>query len=426
MTKGVYISVVFMKWGDDMEDMMIGFSLLVLIGALSQLVAWRFDFPAILMMTLSGILIGPIFGWLDPIEILGDTYSPLISIAVALILFEGSLSLEFREIDALRRYIFRLVTVGVFISFITSSLILIFVGDLHWLPAFTLGALFVVTGPTVVIPLLRQANLQPRVANMLKWEGIIVDPLGALLGLFVARIGFIFYQNDGLSSHLPFFWSCFLGIFFGILLGHLLIRLFGNEKVPEYLRTTLTFSGVLIVYSMSEWVMHEVGLLAVTAMGLTMANSKYGHARILKQLREFKENISILLVSTVFIILTASLSRESLIDLMDWPLLLSIVAILFIVRPLSVQLSLLRSPLTIQERALISWIAPRGIVAMTVTGFFAQEITELGIEDADKMLPLTLGLVVLSVALHGLTIKPLANRLGLTKIKNPWETNNKS
>ncbi|MET2870911.1 MULTISPECIES: cation:proton antiporter domain-containing protein [Exiguobacterium] len=142
---------------------------------------------------------------------------------------------------------------------------------------------------------------------------------------------------------------------------------------------------------------------------------------ILKQLREFKENISILLVSTVFIILTASLTRDSLLAIFDWPLLLSILGILFLVRPISVQTSLLRSPLSMQERALISWIAPRGIVAMTVTGFFAQEIAELGIEDEERVLPITLGLVVTSVALHGLTIKPLAKRLGLTKVKNPWE-----
>ncbi|WP_215141176.1 cation:proton antiporter [Exiguobacterium qingdaonense] len=404
-----------------MEDMMIGFSLLVLIGALSQLLAWRYDFPAILIMTIAGILVGPIFGWLEPNQILGDLYSPLISIAVALILFEGSLSLEFKEIDDLRKPIFRLVTVGVFISFILTSVLLIIIGDFHWLPALTLGAIFVVTGPTVIIPLLRQANLSPRPAKVLKWEGIIVDPLGALMGLFVVRVGFIFYQNEGLESHLPFFWSCIVAVAFGIAAGHLLIRLFGNEKVPEYLRTTLTFSGVLLVYSISEWVMHEVGLLAVTAMGLTMANSKHGHIHILKQLREFKENISILLVSTVFIILTASLTRESLFAIFDWPLLLSILGILFFVRPVSVQTSLLNSPLTTRERALISWIAPRGIVAMTVTGFFAQEIAELGIEDAERMLPITLGLVVLSVTLHGLTIKPIATRLGLTKVKNPWE-----
>lgn len=410
-----------MKRGKFMEDMMIGFSLLVLIGALSQLLAWRFDFPAILIMTVAGILVGPIFGWLEPDQILGDLYSPLISIAVALILFEGSLSLEFKEIDDLRRPIFRLVTVGVFISFILTSLLLIFIGDFHWLPAFTLGAIFVVTGPTVIIPLLRQANLSVRPSKVLKWEGIIVDPLGALMGLFVVRIGFILYQNEGLASHLPFFWSCIVAVAFGIAVGHLLIRLFGNEKVPEYLRTTLTFSGVLLVYSISEWVMHEVGLLAVTAMGLTMANSKHGHLHILKQLREFKENISILLVSTVFIILTASLTRDSLLAVFDWPLLLSIIGILFIVRPVSVQTSLLGSPLTTKERALISWIAPRGIVAMTVTAFFAQEIAELGIEDAERMLPITLGLVVTSVTLHGLTIKPLAKRLGLTKVKNPWE-----
>ncbi|TCI22917.1 sodium:proton antiporter [Exiguobacterium sp. SL-9] len=403
-----------------METMMIGFSLIVAIGALAQLFAWRFDLPAIIIMTVAGVLVGPIFGWIDPVTMLGDLYSPLISFAVALILFEGSLGLEFREIREYRKVIARLVTVGVLLSFIATSVLLITVGDIHWLPAMTLGALFVVTGPTVVIPLLRQANLVPHVANVLKWEGIIVDPIGALLGLFVVQFGFAFYQNDSLTTHLPFLGSCLVGILLGIVFGVVLMRSFAKGRVPEYLQTTLTLSGVLLVFSMSEWVMHEVGLLAVTAMGLTMANSKFARPEILTHLREFKENVSILLISSVFIILTASLSRTDLLAVLHVPILLSIAGILFLVRPLSILSATIGTPLVRNERLFIGWIAPRGIVAMTVTGFFAAEITELGVTDAEKMLPMTLGLVFLSVTIHGLTIKPFAKRLGLNKVKNPW------
>lgn len=402
-----------------METMMIGFSLIVAIGALAQLFAWRFDLPAIIIMTVAGVLVGPVFGWIDPVVMLGDLYSPLISFAVALILFEGSLGLEFREIREYRRVITRLVTVGVLLSFLATSLLLITVGDIHWLPAMTLGALFVVTGPTVVIPLLRQANLVPHVANILKWEGIIVDPLGALLGLFVVQFGFAFYKNDSLTTHLPFLGSCLVGIVLGIVFGVVLMRAFAKGRVPEYLQTTLTLSGILLVFSVSEWVMHEVGLLAVTAMGLTMANSKFARPDILKHLREFKENVSILLISSVFIILTASLSRADLLAVFQAPLLLSIAGILFLVRPFSIFSATMRTKLSLNERLFIGWIAPRGIVAMTVTGFFAAEITELGVTDAEKMLPLTLGLVFISVTIHGLTIKPLAKRLGLKKTKNP-------
>jgi len=166
--------------------------------------------------------------------------------------------------------------------------------------------------------------------------------------------------------------------------------------------------------------MHEVGLLAVTAMGLTMANSKFARPEILTHLREFKENVSILLISSVFIILTASLSRTDLLAVLQAPILLSIAGILFLVRPLSILSATIGTPLVRNERLFIGWIAPRGIVAMTVTGFFAAEITELGVTDAEKMLPMTLGLVFLSVTIHGLTIKPFAKRLGLNKVKNPW------
>lgn len=404
-----------------METALIGFSILVCVGALSQVFAWRFNVPAILVMTAVGILLGPIFGVLDPITILGDLYQPLIAIAVAVILFEGSLGLEFREIADVRRAILRLITIGVGVSFLLTSIILLYVGTFHWLPALTLGALFVVTGPTVVIPLLRQANLAPRVASVLKWEGIIVDPLGALLGLLIVRVGYGIYEQDGLESHVSYIGACVLALGIGFIIGHVLIRLFGHGKIPDYLRTTLTFSAVLLVYSVNEWIMNEVGLLAVTAMGLAMANSKFSHASVLRPLREFNENLTILFVSTVFIILTASLTRSELAGVLDWPILLSILSILFIVRPLAVQFALAGSPLNRNERLLIGWIAPRGIVAMTVTGFFAQEIGALGMPDADRMLPMTLGLVVASVTLHGLTIRPLARRLGLTKVANPWD-----
>ncbi|MET2869315.1 sodium:proton antiporter [Exiguobacterium profundum] len=396
-----------------MEFILISISLLIGVGIMSQWLAWRYQIPAIIIMTLAGVLAGPILGLFDPRELFGDLYSPIISFAVAIILFEGSLGLHFSEINQFRRSIVRIVTIGVALSFVGMSLLIQYVGGLHWVVAWTMGALFVVTGPTVVIPLLRQAHLKDRVGAILKWEGIIVDPVGALLGLFVVRLGYIVYEGMDLWMQLLFAGACILGIGLGYLFGHLLMGWFVAEKVPRYLRASVTLTAVLVLFSLSELMMHEVGLLAVTAMGMTMANTKHRDEEIIEELQSFKEDISILLISSVFILLTASLSRAELLNIFQWPLLLTIAGILFLVRPVAIYLSTIGGGLPLAERGFIGWIAPRGIVAMTVAGFFAEEVAHLGIDDAKQMLPLTLGLVFISVTLHGLTIRPLARKLKL-------------
>ncbi|MGE6490319.1 cation:proton antiporter [Exiguobacterium sp. NPDC077395] len=400
-----------------MELILISISLLIGVGIMSQWLAWRYQIPAIIIMTLAGVLAGPILGLFDPRELLGDLYNPIISFAVAIILFEGSLGLHFSEINQFRRSIVRIVTIGVALSFVGMSLLIQHVGGLHWVVAWTMGALFVVTGPTVVIPLLRQAHLKDRVGAILKWEGIIVDPVGALLGLFVVRLGYIVYEGMDLWMQLLFAGACIVGIGLGYLFGHLLMGWFVAEKVPRYLRASVTLTAVLILFSLSELMMHEVGLLAVTAMGMTMANTKHRDEEIIEELQSFKEDISILLISSVFILLTASLSRAELLNIFQWPLLLTIAGILFLVRPVAIYLSTIGGGLPLAERGFIGWIAPRGIVAMTVAGFFAEEVAHLGIDDAKQMLPLTLGLVFISVTLHGLTIRPLARKLKLIDVQ---------
>lgn len=400
-----------------MEFILISISLLVGVGIMSQWLAWRYQIPAIIIMTVAGVVAGPILGLFEPRVLLGDLYSPIISFAVAIILFEGSLGLHFIEINQFRKSIVSIVTIGVALSFVGMSLLIQYVGGLHWVPAWTMGALFVVTGPTVVIPLLRQAHLKDRVGAILKWEGIIVDPVGALLGLFVVRLGYIVYESMDLWTQLLFAGACIVGIGLGYVFGHVLMGWFVAEKVPRYLRASVTLTAVLVLFSLSELMMHEVGLLAVTAMGMTMANTKNRDEEIIEELQSFKEDISILLISSVFILLTASLSREELMNIFQWPLLLTIAGILFLVRPLAIFIATIRTDLPLVERGFIGWIAPRGIVAMTVAGFFAEEVAHLGIEDAKQMLPLTLGLVFISVTLHGLTIRPLARKLRLIDVK---------
>ncbi|GKV69076.1 sodium/hydrogen exchanger [Sporosarcina sp. NCCP-2716] len=385
--------------------------LVVLIGILSQWVAWRFRLPAIVVMAIAGLLAGPVLGFINPKESMGDLFSPIISFAVAIILFEGSLNLDFREIKGFSKPLTRIVTAGAFIAWIAGSLAAHYLAGLSWAVAFVIGGLFIVTGPTVILPMLRQAKLKPRPAALLKWEGIIVDPFGALLAVFAFE--FIKFMNAQVTlGALGLFAAASLfAVFIGWASARILGAAFEKGAVPEFLKAPVLFAVVLFAFVVSDEVMHETGLLAVTAMGIVMANM---HLTSIHDIRQFKENISVLLISGIFVMLTASLNPHVLIEIADWHIILYVLAMLFIVRPLSIWISTIGTDLTYRERHLIGWIAPRGIVALTVSGYFASILLENGYRDAELLTALTFALVLSTVVLHGFSIGPIARRLNLT------------
>ncbi|WP_431028937.1 cation:proton antiporter [Lysinibacillus sp. LZ02] len=383
---------------------------IIFLGMLAQWVAWRFRIPAIVAMSLMGLIIGPFTGLFNPSETFGDVFNPFISLAVAIILFEGSLSLDFREIRGFRKAILRVSTVGALIAWIAGSLAAHYVAGLSWAVAFVIGGLFIVTGPTVILPLLRQAKLKERPAAILKWEGIVVDPFGALLALFAFQVVLTTNHLEGGTTILAFFLSsvaaAVIGAAFGFILGILLERGF----IPEYLKSPIVLASVLMSFALSDLIMHETGLLAVTAMGLVMANM---HLTSHHDLLHFKENISVLLISSVFIMLTASLTMDTLLAILNWRMLLFVLAMMFIVRPLSMWIATINVGLTKEERTLIGWIAPRGIVALTVSGYFANALQNAGFQSAQLLTALTLALVFATVLAHGFSITWLARKLHL-------------
>lgn len=389
---------------------------IVLLGILSQWFAWRFRMPAIVIMSISGLLVGPIGGFINPKEDLGDLFNPLISLAVAIILFEGSLNLNFREVKSFNKPLIRIVTLGAFIAWIAGSLAAHYIAGLSVTVAFVIGGLFIVTGPTVILPLLRQAKLKSRPAAILKWEGIVVDPFGALLAVFAFEVIKFINGDVTFASFLLFFagsiFAALLGWLFGLIMG----KVFEKGQIPEYLKAPVVFAVVLMVFVFSDLVMHETGLLAVTAMGITMANM---HIASINDMRHFKENISILLVSTIFIMLTASLNPSTLLEIFNPRIILFVLAMLFIVRPLSIWLSTIGTDLMKNEKILIGWIAPRGIVALTVSGYFATVLLESGYEDAEILTALTFALVFATVIVHGFSIGWVARKLELTATDKP-------
>ena len=400
------------------DNIVLTVALIGLLGVGAQWIGWRFNLPAIVVMSLAGILFGPVLGWLNPSETFGEFYQPIIAVAVAVILFEGGLQLRFDDIRGLGKGVRRLVFPGVPIAWALGASAAHFVGGLSWPVAVLLGGILVVTGPTVIIPLLRQAKLGARPAALLKWEGIVNDPIGALAAVFVYEFFHAGAENVAITESQVFglvIIASALSLLLGVAFGYGLARGFRNGWVPEYLKPPVLLGAVLICFELSNLLLDEAGLLAVTAMGVTMANAKMPS---INQIRHFKENIAVLLVSGVFVILTANLSWD-VIGMLDWRAAAFVAVMLFVVRPASVFLSTIGTDLKLSERLLVGWIAPRGIVAVAVAGLFAGEMAEMGYAEAEAMVPLTFAMVFATVILHGFTIAPIAKRLGLASTKPP-------
>lgn len=394
-------------------------SILALVGVLgigSQWIAWRFNLPAIVLMSIAGIVAGPFTGILRPEQDFGEFLRPMVSVAVAIILFEGGLSLNLKEIRGVGRSVRRMVFPGVLFAWILGALAAHFAAGLSIPVAVLFAGLLVVTGPTVIIPLLRQANLSPRPRTVLKWEGIINDPIGALLAVLVFEI--LVSTAEGASTGEVFGMlalACAVAVGIGVLIGVAVAYVFPRGYVPEFLKSPALFTAVLLCFGLAEAIEHETGLLAVTAMGIYLANARIAS---LPELRRFKENMTVILVSGVFVILCASLTMEDFYSA-DWRMLAFVLVTLFLVRPLSVFLSTIGTELTWQERLLIGWVAPRGIVAVALSGLFVIRLKDIGYADADRLVPLTFAIVFATVVAHGFTVKPLARMLGVAASSRP-------
>ncbi|MCB1885734.1 MAG: sodium:proton antiporter, partial [Geminicoccaceae bacterium] len=336
--------------------------------------------------------------------------------AVAVILFEGGLQLNFHELRDAGNGVGRLVFLGAPIGWGLGGLAARYVGGLDWPVAILFGGLLVVTGPTVIIPLLRQAKLAPRVANILKWEGIVNDPVGALLVVLVFEYLSLRGQEWSLVQTAGWLLlATALAAALGWLLGRLVVFLMTRGHAPEYLKSPLLLGFVLVGFVLGNALEHEVGLVVVTIMGVTLANSRVAS---IEKIREFKEQVTILLVSAVFVLIAATLTPEILAEL-DGRAFAFVAVLLLVVRPLTVGLSLLGSRVPWRERLLVGWVAPRGIVAVTIAGVFGPALAREGYPDAGHLVPLTFAVVFATVTLHGFTLAPFGRRLGLSATGRP-------
>lgn len=377
----------------------------------AQWTAWRVHVPAIIFLLGAGFMLGPVTGLIKPDILLGDLMKPFVATAVAIILFEGSLQLRFKELRETRRAVRHVIFLGAPIGWILISLAAHYIAGLEWAVAITLGGMLVVTGPTVIMPMLRQARLNPRAGAILKWEGIVNDPIGILFAIlsyeyFVSAkngtVNTAFYIEHGLAIIL-------VGVL-SFLLAHVIKRIFERGYIPEYLKTPFILSTVIALFFACDYILHESGLIAVTVLGLTLANI---HTSSIEEIKRFKETITIMLVSGVFILLTADLDASVMLNI-NWQGALFIAALLFVIRPIIFFICSIGTQMTRNEILLTGLIAPRGVVCAAMAGVIGPLLTEAGFEDGNKILPIAFAVVVISVILHSLMIKPLARRLKLT------------
>ncbi|WP_295801489.1 sodium:proton antiporter [uncultured Microbulbifer sp.] len=384
-------------------------AMLVMVGIVSiacQYLAFMLKLPAILPLLLAGLVLGPITGVLDPDTLFGDLLFPLVSLAVAIILFEGALTLKLSDLAGHGTMVRNLCTLGALVTWLIATPTAHFVLGMPMQLAALFGAIVTVTGPTVIVPMLRSVRPNTRISNILRWEGIVIDPIGALLAVLVYE--YVVASQSALEHTLVILLKVVaIGFGLGSLMGYFLGTLLRNNWVPHYLRNTAVLTLMLGAYAASDLMSHESGLLTVTVMGIWMANMK---GLDVDDILEFKETLSVLLISALFILLAARVEFFTLAQL-GWGALLVLGAIMFIARPLSVFLSSPGSGLNWRELAMLSWIAPRGIVAAAVSALFALKLETFGLPRSELLVPMVFLVIIATVVLQSLTSKPIAKLL---------------
>jgi len=395
------------------ENPLIGLASILVLGTLAQWLAWRLRLPSILLLLLTGFVVGPVTGILHPDTLLGDLVFPIVSLSVAVIIFEGGLTLDLAELRDVGMVVRRIISIGTLVTWILGAVAAYFILDIPVTIALLLGAILTVSGPTVVIPLLRHVRPTARVSSTLKWEGILIDPVGATLAVLVFEA---IIAGQGVE-YLPLavaggiIKALVVGIVVGLVGAGLIYFPLRRYWVPDTLQNPLTLMLVVAAFVVANLLQEEAGLLAVTVMGIALANQRKINVR---NIIRFKENLVLLLLSSVFIILAARLQLSDLSQLGPSSLLFLVVLIL-IVRPLAVLASSIGSELNWRERAFVAALAPRGIVAAAVSAIFALELSHLDFEQAEVLVPITFLVIVGTVSVYSLSATFIANRLGIAQ-----------
>ncbi|NNE01799.1 MAG: sodium:proton antiporter, partial [Eudoraea sp.] len=398
---------------------------IIILGIIAQWVAWRLKLPAILPLILIGLLVGPIATlftedgekliqpiWNGEVGLFpGDGLYYFVSLAISIILFEGGLTLKRSEISNVGPVITKLITLGTLVTFIGAGIAAHFIFDLSWQISFLFSALIIVTGPTVITPILRNIPLKKDISAILKWEGILIDPIGALVAVLVFEFISVGEGQGYTKTALIEFGKIILfGSTFGFTFAHALAFAIKKNFIPHYLLNVVSLSVVLLVFVESDIFAHESGLLAVVVMGMVMGNLNLPN---IKELLNFKESLSVLLISILFILLAANINISDLELIYNWNMAFLFLAIVFIIRPLGVFLSTRGSDLQLNEKTFIGWVGPRGIVAAGIASLFGSKLVIKGEPGAEYITPLVFMIVLGTVLLNATTARLFARWVGV-------------
>ena len=399
---------------------------IIILGILAQWFAWKFKIPAILPLILIGLLVGPIAAeflsedgakWIEPIWngkkglFPGEYLYYFVSLAISIILFEGGLTLKRSEIKNVGPVITKLITLGSAITFFGAGIVAHYIFNLSWDLSFLFSGLIIVTGPTVITPILRNIPLKKDISTVLKWEGILIDPIGALVAVLVFE--FISVGGGGgftKTALMEFGKILLFGTTFGFTFAHAMAFSINKKLIPHYLLNVASLSLVLLVFVLSEMFAHESGLLAVVVMGMVLGNGKLSN---LKELLYFKESLSVLLISILFILLAANINMEDLMLLYTWKTAALFAVVVFVIRPLAVFASTRKSKLKLNEKLFISWVGPRGIVAAGIASLFGSKLMKQGVEGAEYITPLVFMIVLGTVLFNATTARLFAKMVGV-------------
>jgi NhaP-type Na+/H+ or K+/H+ antiporter len=400
---------------------------IIILGILAQWFAWKLKIPAILPLLLVGLLVGPISAeflssngtkWIEPIWngeeglFAGKNLYYFVSLSISIILFEGGLTLKIKEIKNVGPLVItKLITLGSLVTFFGAAVGAHFIFSLSWEMSFLFSSLIIVTGPTVITPILRNIPLRKDISAILKWEGILIDPIGALVAVLVFEFISVGAGQEYTKTALVEFGKIVLfGSTFGFTFAHALNFTINKKWIPHYLLNVVSLASVLGVFILSDTFAHESGLLAVVIMGMVLGNSQSSY---LKDLLYFKESLSVLLISILFILLSANINFKDLMLIYNWETIILFTVVVFIIRPAAVLLSTYNSTLSLKEKIFISWVGPRGIVAAGIASLFGITLVNKGVKDSEFITPLVFMIVMGTVLLNATTARFIAKSLGV-------------
>ncbi len=401
---------------------------IIILGILAQWFAWKIKVPAILPLILIGLLVGPIstyfthdgLKWIEPMYkselhhglFPEDLLFSFVTLSIGIILFEGGMTLKLKEIKGIGPVIAKMLFWGVVITFFGGAISAHYLFGLNWTISYLFSSLIIVTGPTVIAPILRNISLNRNVATILKWEGILIDPIGALIAIIVFEFVVAGEGGHYLGQHAfqSFAKIVITGLSVGFTSAYFLYYLLKFKLIPDYLMNIFTLALVLGVFIASDFLAVESGILSVVVMGMVLTNLKFEG---LNHILHFKESLSILLISILFILLAANINIEDLEYIWNWKVAVLFILLILVIRPLMVFISTFKSGLNIKEKLFISWVGPRGIVAAGIASLFGMKLTGQ-IPGAELLTPLVFMVVLGTVLINASTAKVIAKLLGVS------------